>query len=478
MFWTNARTKSKKIFPISSFVCWFFFIASTLFLLYVFYLSEIALNGNERNGYIKYYQLALFGILFWGISIKLREDIKANLITIVSSILLTLYIVEIGLVFMNLGSEPKKNASIAKKANIEWDDRSQSKVVEDLIYKGIDAVLLPFPAEVMKEIGDDSKNTRNILPLGGLSNKTTVVSNELGQYMIYKSDRYGFNNPDDQWDADSVQWLLIGDSFAQGLAVQSGEDIASNIRSLTNTNAITLGMASNGPLIEYASVVEYGKNVAADKVIWIYYEDNDLPIDIIAEKKIPILMKYMNNQFTQNLIQRQEEIDSSLETYIDFAKTNAENRLRDEDNNEETSLRHSDREKSTISSLKKWIKLSRVRKVLAFDSEIRVEFDYELFSQILIKTKDEVEAWGGNLYFVYLPTYSRYKRNFVSHDEYFLKSEVINLVKGLNINVIDLHEEVFENNNNPLSLFPFKSEGHYTPEGYSAVARAIISGAK
>ena len=175
MFWTNATTKSKKIFPISSFVCWFFFIASTLFLLYVFYLSEIALNGNERNGYIKYYQLALFGILFWGISIKLREDIKANLITIVSSILLTLYIVEIGLVFMNLGSEPKKNASIAKKANIEWDDRSQSKVVEDLIYKGIDAVLLPFPAEVMKEIGDDSKNTRNILPLGGLSNKTTVL---------------------------------------------------------------------------------------------------------------------------------------------------------------------------------------------------------------------------------------------------------------------------------------------------------------
>ena len=31
------------------------------------------------------------------------------------------------------------------------------------------------------------------------SNSETIFCNENG-YFIYQSDRYGFNNPDDQWD--------------------------------------------------------------------------------------------------------------------------------------------------------------------------------------------------------------------------------------------------------------------------------------
>ena len=40
--------------------------------------------------------------------------------------------------------------------------------------------------------------------------------NESGYYSIYKSDRYGFNNPDYVWDKNEIDLVIIGDSFAHG----------------------------------------------------------------------------------------------------------------------------------------------------------------------------------------------------------------------------------------------------------------------
>jgi glycosyltransferase involved in cell wall biosynthesis len=69
--------------------------------------------------------------------------------------------------------------------------------------------------------------------------------------MIFHSDRYGFNNPDDSlWDNKSIDILIVGDSAAQGVAMQDGEDIAGRIREKTNSSVINLGNSGNGPLLE------------------------------------------------------------------------------------------------------------------------------------------------------------------------------------------------------------------------------------
>jgi len=49
------------------------------------------------------------------------------------------------------------------------------------------------------------------------------------------------------------------------------------------------------------------------------------------------------------------------------------------------------------------------------------------------------------------------------------------LVKQLDIPVIDIHQEVFANHSDPLSLFPFRLSGHYNADGYSEVAKAIVT---
>ena len=37
----------------------------------------------------------------------------------------------------------------------------------------------------------------------------TVYGNEGGNYFSYISDRYGFNNPDEEWDSNQFEYVLI-----------------------------------------------------------------------------------------------------------------------------------------------------------------------------------------------------------------------------------------------------------------------------
>ena len=84
---------------------------------------------------------------------------------------------------------------------------------------------------------------------------------------------------------------MLGDSFTQGSCVQPGDDFASQIRLLSKQNVLSLGMAGNGPLLELASLVEYGLKKEPKIVLWIYFERNDLD-DLKYEKSNSILKKY------------------------------------------------------------------------------------------------------------------------------------------------------------------------------------------
>ena len=46
--------------------------------------------------------------------------------------------------------------------------------------------------------------------MSGFSNSKTIYDNENGYYSIYQSDRYGFNNPDNEWDSNETEILLVG----------------------------------------------------------------------------------------------------------------------------------------------------------------------------------------------------------------------------------------------------------------------------
>ena len=64
-----------------------------------------------------------------------------------------------------------------------------------------------------------------------ISDSKTINCNENGYYSIYKSDRFGFNNPDLEWDKKDIEYLLIGDSFVHGACVNRPYDIGSVFKS-------------------------------------------------------------------------------------------------------------------------------------------------------------------------------------------------------------------------------------------------------
>ena len=85
---------------------------------------------------------------------------------------------------------------------------------------------------------------------------------------------------------------------------------------LSKKNVINLGFSSTGPLMQHIIIKEYLIKVKPKKIIWFYYEGNDLE-DLAQAKYNKILNNYLkDNNFSQDLINKVELIDNQLEKII------------------------------------------------------------------------------------------------------------------------------------------------------------------
>ena len=273
-------------------------IISFSLLIYTFYKSEIFWEGNKINYYLTYYFLSFILIIFSLITFFLSQKIKEYLIILFISFAISLYVFE---GYLTLKDQFLKKQSYQKKTGKKWDKRSKSEIFEDLKKINHRTVVTVAPESFLGE-------NHSIFPLSGVSNSQTINCNENGYYSIYQSDRYGFNNPNTEWDKKEIEYLLVGDSFTVGACVNTPNDISSILRTLSNKPVLNLGQIGNGPIIEYATLREYLNN-NVQKVLWFYYEGNDL-WNYKNEKNNNILVNYLNNlNFTQNLKLKQNEID-------------------------------------------------------------------------------------------------------------------------------------------------------------------------
>ena len=140
------------------------------------------------------------------------------------------------------------------------DRRSKPAVVAELRAKGDKkAAPIVYPASVLwqpeiyagKTLAIDGEP---VLPLSGLSSRTTVLCNEAGYWAVYPADERGFNNPPGMWSGP-VDVAVIGDSFAHGNCVNAGEDWPSQVR-VHVPRTLNLGMGGNGPLFALATLKE------------------------------------------------------------------------------------------------------------------------------------------------------------------------------------------------------------------------------
>jgi len=450
-----------KIISISAII--FFALIAIIFIY-----RKTSLGLDSKEIYSSNFFLIIF--LFLLISIInsfLKVNFNVYLLIIMISIIMSFYMFEI---YLGLSKYHKTVEYHAKKKGEKFDDRSKYEFYLDYKKLNKDAVISIPPFMVHREYSKKKYKIKN-LPLAGFSNRKTVFCNESGYFVDYLSDRYGFNNPDIEWNKKK-QILFLGDSYTHGVCVSEKNTITGNLRSRISKDefgVISLGQRGNGPLSEYASLVEYSKVINPKIIFWMYYEGNDLK-NLKYEKKIDILNSYLiKSKFSQNLVNKQDYLNKILE---------------------KTLINRLDFEKNTLSIVnKRWVinflKLHHFRRFIRKIELKKDDTDYfsyknEIidFKTLINKTNYYAMKNNAKLIFVYIPSYKRTNKNLSLDKKLFNYEYIIKVVEDLNISIIDLNIDLLQKSNDPLSFYPYGLPKHFNEWGYKTISNIIYQKTK
>ncbi len=463
----------KKLVNIFTKIFTFFFILLFIGLILYFLKYKVSINNLDFEKIFKL--LFLFSNLFFWIWVLIsKKKSKKILISSYFGVICSLYSAEF---FLEKQSTFQKFEFYLKE-NKNYDTRSKFEIYNDLKKtEDISPIYYPYNQLLKnRSVKLNELNNKKVFLLSSISNKNTITCNESGKYLIYKSDRYGFNNPDNLWDND-VEGVVIGDSMTLGECVDKSEDIVSLLRNSLKKNYINLGMGGNGPIIELGILKEITQIINPKKIIWIYHEGNDL-LDIYNEEKNSILIKYLIPSFSQTIFKHQKYLDSKINEIID----------------EEYNQYKANKFKSFLflwrvreifqsnikNESKKNININEkipsfYEKLIVTNSKTPYRDKINLLKKTLEELKNHSNLRGINeIYFVYLPSLARFNGEFEDNDNLFARSDVLEIVRDLDFKLIDIYKSFKENNINVLNFFPFKGKReHYNNEGYLYISNII-----
>ena len=363
-------------------------------------------------------------------------------------------------------SDFEELVKVAKEHDIEFDTRNKLEVIRDLSSRGIDAVPSIVPWDLLPVQSDGTRKSvitldgTEVLPHGGMSNKVTVFCNESGQHRFYESDEHGFHNPKGVWSSEQIDVVGLGDSFTQGYCVASDTNFVALIRR-HYPRTLNLGINGQGPLMMLATLRDYGPPLKAKVVLWFFYEGNDLS-DLSGEKQSPLLMHYLQSDFSQPLLQRQTDIDQALAAFIQTQIASFMLKGKQQE-------AFGKKIRNAMFPLEELVKLSPLRQRVGLVYGDRKE-PMGLLDKALREGKKAVESWGGKLYFVYLPERTRYT-NLTS--AMHAREQVLRTVRNVGLPLIDIYN-AFRAQSDPLAFFPFRRLGHYNEEGHRLVAEEVL----
>ena len=409
---------------------------------------------------------ALIGVLLFA-ALRLRPAVRVNVALVVVPIVLVLHGFE-----LYLGRLKPPPASAAARAGRTFDARSRWEVVHDLRKERPGATVALQPKTVIELLrGPLQVGAQPTIPLGGIASVPTVYCNEGGQWSIYEADERGFNNPKGLWDTGEIEVGIVGDSYTHGACVQQEEGYPAALRR-RHPRTISLGMGGNGPLLELAGIREYLAPLKPKVVVWSYFR-NDMP-DLEVEKRFPALMAYLDRAHVQGLLGRQAQLDEALVRLLETHKGSV----------------HTwppllggvglDRRSSPIwlqdlvmgednSAAAAAIRLDQITRMAAAGAgAMSFKPDFELFKRVLGVARDEVAAWGGKLYFVYIPDMLTLGKVRKVHP---LREQVLRSAGEVGLPVIDVAPS-FEAEPDLESL-QWNPTSHCNPKGYAHIARVI-----
>jgi hypothetical protein len=358
------------------------------------------------------------------------DNLRANALLAAVTTIAALYVIE-G-VLQQLDEKPPLAG-----ATFPRDTRTQQQVVRDLRAAGVPAYLTVSRA-TLRDAADHE-----------------------GSFTVFRTDENGFNNTSGLW-AEPVDLVVLGDSFVFGACVDSSATLVAQIRrSVPRT--LGAGIDAFGPLSMLAVLEEYVAEVRPRDVLWLYFEWNDLR-DLQDESAVAQL----DLTSSQHLRERAAAIDPQLVEHIE----------RELAREQRPGRQGSATEHTTAQGPTEWIRLVRLRRMLALDGvRERLErcCDLATFEAALVEAKRNVESWGGRLHFVYLPAGLRYHSRFahVLDDNMRARGRVLRTARRVGLPILDVHA-AFVRQGDAASLF-YSARSHYNERGYRVVADAVVT---
>src|SRR5262245_51701419 len=190
------------------------FLLARLFLL----LRQLWRPGVEARDLLRVSLVVLALALVEAVllaALRLPAARRVNVALAAGSVVAVLYAAELALALGEPGSA-KLREKLSRLDELRRQGRAPSPGVE------------PVRFVWAHEPGSPSWVTIDgvpVLPLGGISRRTTLDCKEAGDWLQYETDEHGFHNPTGAWSAAGLELAFLGDSFVHGSCVPSEDNM-------------------------------------------------------------------------------------------------------------------------------------------------------------------------------------------------------------------------------------------------------------
>ena len=367
----------------------------------------------------------------------------------------SLWCVEVVLTLVASKSYESRVSDLVERSGRVPDRRARLDAVRDMRRTDSTAVPLIWAVAYLDIARRADGAARELLPLSSRSRSLTVYCNEGDGWRSFISDRHGFANPDGAWD-DSVNVMLVGDSYALGQCVRTPETPMALLRG-AGYKGITTGNPSNGPLSAFATFREYVEPVRPRHVLWLFFQNDVDELEI--ELREPLLQRYGDKTFRQGLMDRTTARDSALDDVLEKLVDGSVARYVPP---------------SLATRLKSVVTLYTLRQLASgvlHRAPPLSGASKEVLAQALETARDRTRSWGGDLSIVYLPSWEQFRGSAPVGDTLraFLTSEA----RRLGLPLLDATEAIA--GNDVWAAFPLGDAitAHYSAVGNARLAAAL-----
>ncbi len=354
-------------------------------------------------------------------------------------------------------SQQMTRARVADKLGAPFDLRTKSEVIDELRAQGTDAlpgISLGWPRQAFVR----QQLPEGLYPLSHASRAPIVECNENGRYLVWESDEIGFNNPPGLVSGGQVAIAAVGASFTLGHCVAREASLLGHLRSRYG-NVANFGLAGGGALTMLAAFREYVEPLRPPLVLWIMHPRTAATEGEMAD---PVLSRYLEQDFTQRLWQRQGEIDAlwrelSIPVQYEF------------DRRSKLSIDAAARQRYTGIPLLSQLR-DRVQPGGGSDGAGRI--DLSPFMSSVRLAQSTTRSWGGEFVVVMMPLYEEIVAGqlppSLHHDR------LAAMLRAANVTTIDA-AAFFARQPDVAHLYTMRINSHPNPDGFAVLSNFVMT---